>query len=258
MKGRDAARQREGEDWGYSSEGSTQTPSTTQSPCPSSPGSPVPTASDGSPLGTQSRATCTQGRRTRTRQGASPDADRALSELAAACGAQIPHETATNGHLQSPSAARHGHSARARPRSCGAPAVHLKPGLLSRFRLSRLFHLPSLHILPGTRTFVPARTLLPAPLPRGVPPCPDPPPPALPVTNHGLGAPRAAPPPPAPPERRQQRPKGAARSRERARAAPARSGCGERPPGAGEAADASVYTSNVNLPLELDTAFLFG
>lgn len=50
----------------------------------------------------QSQATRTQDRRTCTRQHASPAADRALSELTAACSTQIPHEMAAARHLQSP------------------------------------------------------------------------------------------------------------------------------------------------------------
>ena len=66
------------------------------------PRAPLPAAGEGFPLGTRSQDTGTQGRRTHPPPAHRPDTDRALSQLPAACGAQIPHETATTRHLQSP------------------------------------------------------------------------------------------------------------------------------------------------------------
>lgn len=87
-KGRDAAKEREGEDWG------TLPRTPCRHPVCTVPLSPLPTAGEGS---------CTQGR-------ADPAADRALSGLTAACRAELPQEMAALGHpwsiLCSPAAAR--------------------------------------------------------------------------------------------------------------------------------------------------------
>lgn len=60
------------------------------------------------------------------------------------------------------------------------PTVHLKPGLGSRFRLSRRFPPPRVPLSPGNKHLCPLPPPPPrAPSPGDPPPLPDPPPPAL-------------------------------------------------------------------------------